>query len=94
MRTTEEPAEVERLTRLNEFGPDDLFICCASFEDRCVSSTSKMGADFRTRFAVIFILEELRYKQQVETNLFRLQGESEKNFGRYLRHLVPETKRT
>jgi hypothetical protein len=75
MKTIEEPTEIERLTRLNEFGPDDLFICCASFEDRCLSSALKMGADFRTRFAVIFALEESRYKQQVDTNLFRLQSE-------------------
>jgi len=70
-----EPIEVERLTRLNEYGPDDLFICCASFEDRCISSTSKMGADFLTRFAVIFVIEEPLYKRQVDNNLFRLQSE-------------------
>lgn len=75
MKAAEEPIEIERLTRLNEFGPDDLFICFASFEDRCISSITKMGADFRTRFAVIFVIEESLYKQQVSTNLFRLQSE-------------------
>ena len=75
MKTADEVVEVERLTRLNEYGPDDLFICCASFEDRCISSVSRMGADFRTRFAVIFAIEEPFYKQQVDTNLFRLQSE-------------------
>jgi hypothetical protein len=73
MKATKEPTEVEHVTRLNEFGPDDLFICCASFEDRCVSSTTRVRADFRTRFAVIFVLEETLYKTQVETNLFRIQ---------------------
>ena len=58
MKTAEEPIEIERLTRLNEYGPDDLFISCASFEDRCYTVTSRMGADFRTRFAVIFVIEE------------------------------------
>ncbi len=78
MKTALEPIEVERLTRLNEYGPDDLFICCASFEDRCISSASRMGADFRTRFAITFVIEEVLYKQQVDTNLFRLQSELRK----------------
>ncbi len=75
MKITEEPIEVERLTRLNEYGPDDLFICCASFEDRCLSSASKMGIDYRTNFAIIFVIEEPLYKKQVDTNLYRLQSE-------------------
>jgi hypothetical protein len=81
MKAAEEPIEVERLARLNEFGPDDLYICCASFEDRCVSSALKMGADFRTRFAIIFVMEESLYKKQVDTNLYRLQGELAKRTG-------------
>ncbi len=76
MRARGEPVEIERLTRLNEFGPDDLFICCASFEDRCVSTaSSKMGIGFRVRFSVIFVIEEPFYKKQVDTNLFKLQAE-------------------
>ncbi len=78
MKTAVEPIEVERLTKLNEYGPDDLFICCASFEKRCISSTSKMGADFRTRFAVIFVIEETLHKKQVDSNLFKLQSELRK----------------
>ncbi len=75
MKTASEPIEVERLGKLNEYGPDDLFICCASFEERCISGALKMGADFRTRFAVIFLIEEPFYKKQIDTNLFRLQSE-------------------
>jgi len=75
MKTVGEPIEVERLIRLNEYGPDDLFVCCASFEDRCVSSTLRMSVDFRTRFAVVFVIEEPPYKKQVDNNLFRLQSE-------------------
>jgi len=78
MKPFEEPIEVERLTRLNEYGPDDLFICCASFEDRCLSSTLIMGTDFRTRFAVIFVIEEPSYKKEVDNNLLRLQNELRK----------------
>jgi hypothetical protein len=74
MRAIEEPVEVERLSRLNEYGPDDLFICCASFEDRCLSSTLRMSADFRTRFVTIFVIEEPPYKKQIDSNLFRLQS--------------------
>ncbi len=78
MKTTEEPIEIEYLPKLNEYGLDDLFICCASFEGRCVSSTLRVGAGFQTRFAVIFVIEEPPYKKQVETNLFRLQSELSK----------------
>lgn len=75
MKASAEPIEVERLTRLNEYGPDDLFICCASFEDRCVSSTLRMGIDYRTSFAIIFAIDDPLYKKQVDTNLYRLQTE-------------------
>jgi hypothetical protein len=81
MKTVNEPTKIERLSRLNEYGPDDLFICCASFEERCVSSVQKMGADFRTRFAIIFVIEEAHYKKQVDTNQFRLQSELGKRTG-------------
>ena len=75
MKVTGEPIEIERLMKLNEYGPDDLFICCASFEERCLSSIAKMGADFRTRFGIIFVIEEPLYKKQIDSNLFRLQSE-------------------
>jgi len=75
MRVPVEPVEVERLARLNEYGPDDLFICCASFEDRCLSSASIMGIDYRTNFAIIFVIEESLYKKQVDTNMYKLQSE-------------------
>ena len=75
MRVHDEPIEILHLTRLNEYGPDDLFICCASFEDRCLQSALKMGVGFRVRFSVIFVIEEPFYKKQVDTNLFKLQAE-------------------
>jgi len=78
MKTPVEPIQVEHLTRLNEYGPDDLFICCASFEDRSVSSVLKMGVDFRISFAVIFVVEEPLYKKQIDNNLFKLQSELRK----------------
>ena len=75
MSLAEEPIEVERLTRLNERGPDDLFICCASFEQRCLSSVSRMGVNYRTNFAIIFVIEEPLYQRQVDNNLYRLKSE-------------------
>jgi len=78
MNAVTEPTELKSLTRLNERGPDDLFICCASFEERCLSSTAKMGTDFLTKFAIIFTVEEQLYKKQVEHNMFRLQTELRK----------------
>ena len=75
MKTAEEPIEVERLTRLNEYGPDDLFICCASFEERCLSGILRMSASYRTIFSIIFVIEEPLYKKQIDDNLYRLQSE-------------------
>ncbi len=75
MKVPTEPTQVERLSRSNEYGPDDLFICCVSFEDRCTASLSRMSADFRTRFAVIFVIEESFYKKQVDTNLLKLKSD-------------------
>jgi len=78
MTADREPVEIERLTRLNPDGPDDIFICCASFEDRCLSSTAKMGNDFWTKYAIIFIINDPLYQKQVETNSFKLQSALQK----------------
>ena len=74
MKATEGPIEVDSLTRLNEYGPDDLFVCCASFENRCLSAASKMGTNYRVRFSIIFVIEEPRYQQLIDTNLYKLQS--------------------
>jgi hypothetical protein len=78
MKAVAEPNEIKSLNKLNKRSPDDLFICCASFEERCLSSTAIMGMDFLTKFAVIFVVEEPLYKKQVEHNMFRLQTELRK----------------
>jgi hypothetical protein len=78
MEAAMQPTEIKSLTRLNPQGSDDIFICCASFEDRCLSSTATMGIDFLTKFAIIFAIEEPLYQKQVEQNMFRLQTELRK----------------
>jgi hypothetical protein len=70
----ERPAEVERLEKMNEYGTDDLFICCASFEERCLSGPLRLAANYRTNFSIIFVLDEPLYKKQVESNLHSLKG--------------------
>jgi hypothetical protein len=75
MKVHEEPIEIENLTRLNEYGPDDLFICCASFEDRCLQAAAKAGPSYRVRFSIIFVIEEPFYQQVVETNMLKLQAD-------------------
>ncbi len=75
MKVNDQAIEVERLNRINEYGPDDLFICCAGFEERCAQVVSRMATGFRTRFSIIFAVEDPFYKQLVETNLFKLQAE-------------------
>jgi len=70
----EQPLEIERLNRLNEFGPDDLFVCCASFEERCLSGPLKLDHNYRTNFSIIFVIDEILYKKQVESNLNNLKS--------------------
>lgn len=73
MDSIREPTKIESLQKLNENGPDDIFICCASFEDRCLSSVSKLADDFQTRFSIIFIIEEPIYKEEISEHLQKLQ---------------------
>jgi len=75
VKANDGPIKIERLSRLNEYGSDDLFICSASFEDRCIESTLKMSGDFRTRYTIIFVIEEPFYKKQVDSHLAKLQSE-------------------
>jgi hypothetical protein len=69
------PIEVEQLAKLNERGNDDLFICCASFEERCLSSLSKLDKNYRANFGIIFVIEEPANQKQVNHNLYRIQSE-------------------
>ena len=75
MKAYGEPVPVSQLSRLNEYGADDLFICCASFEERCLSGASRLGVSFRTRFSIIFVIEEPFYTKEVDTNLSKLQAQ-------------------
>lgn len=78
MEVVTQPTTVKSLSRLNPHGPDDIFICCASFEERCLASASTMGIDFLTKFSIIFEIEEPLYQKQVEHNMYRLQTELRK----------------
>ena len=75
MKTYSEPIEIKQLPRLNEYGPDDLFICCASFEERCTSGAAKLSPGFRARYSIIFVIEETFYSREVNTQLVKLQTE-------------------
>lgn len=78
MKGIMEPVEPESITNLHGNRPDDLFICCASFEERCLSSVVRMSADFSIKYTVIFTMKETLYNKQVERNMFRLQTELRK----------------
>ena len=75
MKAYGEPVPVDKLPRLNEFGPDDLFICCASFEDRCISGALRFGPGFRVRYSIVFVIEEPFYTKEVDSNLQKLQSQ-------------------
>ncbi len=81
MKAYGEPIPVDRLPRLNEYGADDLFICCASFEDRCLSGALRFGPGFRVRYSIVFVIEEAFYTKEVDTNLFKLQSQLSKHTG-------------
>ena len=70
-----EAAPISQLSRLNQEVPDDLFICCASFEERSVSISHKLAPTFLARFGIIFIFEDTFHKEQADTNMFRLQSQ-------------------
>jgi len=73
--TSEQQAvEIEHLNKINEYGPDDLFICCASFEQRSLSAALKMSSGFRTKFSIIFVIEDSLDKKQAEDNLNSLKS--------------------
>jgi len=74
MKATEDAIVVESLERQNEYGPDDLFICCASFENRCLSSLVRMGSNYRVRFSIIFVIDEPNHQKLVDTNLYKMQA--------------------
>lgn len=78
MNAGSEPTVIQDLPRLNPNGPDDLFICSASFEERSLSSAALMGPGFLQKYAIIFNMEAPDYKKQVEKNMFRLQVELRK----------------
>lgn len=85
MKTDDEPIIVELLHGMNKNKPDDLFICCASFEERCVSAVLKMGDEFQAKFSVIFVIEEPLYEEQIANSLQKLNAElSKKTTGRVL----------
>jgi hypothetical protein len=75
MKTYGEPVVIKQLPRLNEYGADDLFICCASFEDRCASGAAKLAPSYRVRYSIIFVIEESFYSKEVSDQLVKLQGE-------------------
>ena len=75
MKAYGEPIPIDTLPRLNEYGSDDLFICCASFEERSLTGASRLGAGFRVRYSVIFVIEEPFYTKEVDANLSKLQGQ-------------------
>ena len=75
MKRDDEPTDIEHLKNIDRNKPDDIFICCASFEERCISAVLKMDNDFQTKFSVIFVIEEPLYEEEVIDNLERINIE-------------------
>ncbi len=69
-----QPVQLTSLVRMNTRGHDDLFVCAAGFEERCLSSSRLMGPYFSTRYSVIFNIEDPHYPQETEENMQKLQA--------------------
>jgi hypothetical protein len=58
--------------------PDDLFLVCASYEERTSAVTQALAASYRSQRAIIYVNRELREtpeSDQVEANLQKLYVE-------------------
>lgn len=44
----------------------EMFICCSSFEKRSSFFLEKFSGKFRTRFSIVFVIEEPEYEEQIE----------------------------
>lgn len=63
-------AEIEELKTLREDRPDDLFITCVSFEERCIKSLL-LSENYRAKNIIVFDYHELRHEKgisRVKTN--------------------------
>lgn len=49
-----DPVLVKKISTIHEGRPDDIFICCASFEERCLGSLRKLS-DYRANQSFLFI---------------------------------------
>ncbi len=74
MKSTGEPTVITQLKSMNEYGADDLFICCAGFEARCSSAASRLSPSYRTRYSIILQIEDSFFTKEVEANHARLQA--------------------
>lgn len=70
-----EPIIIDHLQNIRKNNPDDLFICCASFEERSTSSILKMADDFKVKYSVIIIIEEPQYELEIMYHLQKIQRE-------------------
>lgn len=45
---------LERIDTIVPNQPDDLFICCTSFEERCITAASRLAPSYKSRVSCIF----------------------------------------
>ena len=81
MKSTGEPTVITQLKSMNEYGADDLFICCAGFEARCSSAASRLSPSYRTRYSIILQIEDSFFTKEVEANRARLQAARRRDAG-------------
>ncbi|GAG61551.1 unnamed protein product [marine sediment metagenome] len=67
---------LEIVTTISSDSPDDLFLTCASFEERCTNSISKLDKNYRTRVALIvrFHGRDRKSRESVQDNINYLKG--------------------
>lgn len=50
--------KVDQINTIEPSIPDDVFVCCASFEPRCIGVTERLSSTYRAQFSIMFWYKE------------------------------------
>lgn len=73
MEKANDSTKIDTLGALNPMGCDDYFICCASFEERCLRGPARLN--YKIKYSIIFVIEEPLYEKEVMDHLEKLKSE-------------------
>jgi hypothetical protein len=56
--------KIDEVETLDPNSPDDLFLCCTSFETRCIGTVERLAPTYRVKNSIVF-----KYTEQLKTDL-------------------------